>query len=105
MTELALKPDERESKHCFMCKGYHLVRYPGSYRDGWAESLGKCPMCKHRTREPVCERCDDPNIMVCLNGRLWLCWDCYCAEMKPTRADEAAAAAMSDIVTRLRAKP
>ena len=43
-------PGYDETKHCFMCKGYRLVKYPGSWRDRWAETMGKCPMCRRRTR-------------------------------------------------------
>jgi hypothetical protein len=29
----------------------------------------------------MCEDCKKEFAMVCLNGVLWLCWDCYCKKM------------------------
>lgn len=44
------KKVEAGPKHCFMCNGYRVVRYPGSWRDHWKNRIDKCPMCKRRTR-------------------------------------------------------
>jgi hypothetical protein len=31
-----------------------------------------------------CEQCG-AYPMICLNGQIWLCWECYCEEMKILR--------------------